>query len=179
VVGEPETFRLADLLKGHGINAALFMPFVIERLQGPTRVQEVAIDVTIRDVDVPGERNRKLGLSWSEGDMAPLPPGVQDHIVTEWAALGIACAVVSVCAGLRVRSVTGQGDRFDYWVDDREGEFALEVTGTQAGELESRHRSKVAQFQENPFGVDGYVISVGFVSRRVIFSFHRFAEEVR
>jgi hypothetical protein len=33
---------------------------------------------------------------------------------------------------------------------------------------------KVRQLRENPYGVDGYVVVVGFDTRSVIFSFNRF-----
>lgn len=57
-------------------------------------------------------------------------------------------------------------------------EYGLEVSGTTKDDVESRHRAKVRQLQENPYGVDGYVVVVGFAKREVIISFHRFQEEV-
>jgi hypothetical protein len=79
-----------------------------------------------------------------------------------------------VFAGIRVRQVTGDGDAFDYWVDDGEREYGLEVSGTIDEDLEARHRAKVRQLRQNPYGVDGYVVTVGFRARRVILSFHHF-----
>jgi hypothetical protein len=73
-----------------------------------------------------------------------------------------------------MREVSGDGDRFDYWVDQEEREYGLEVSGTTTTDLEARHRMKVRQLRENPYGVDGYVVVVGFDTRDVIFSFHRF-----
>jgi len=70
--------------------------------------------------------------------------------------------------------VTGQGDRFDYWVSDGRADYGLEVSGTLTEEVESRHASKVRQWQANPYGVDGYVLTAGFGSRHVIFSFTAF-----
>jgi hypothetical protein len=43
--------------------------------------------------------------------------------VTEWAACGVACAVLGVYTRLRVRAVAADGDRFDYWVGDGEEEY--------------------------------------------------------
>jgi hypothetical protein len=85
--------------------------------------------------------------------------------------------VVSLYAGLHVREVAGNGDRFDYWVDDGEREYGLEVSGTTTYDIETRHRAKVRQLRENPYGVDGYVVVVGFTTRKIIFSFNRFEEE--
>ena len=97
--------------------------------------------------------------------------------MTEWAACGVACAIMSLYAKLRLRSVAADGDRFDYWVGDGQHEYALEVSGTITDDIEARHRIKVRQLLENPFGVDGFVVVVGFATRSAILSFHRFEEE--
>jgi hypothetical protein len=55
----------------------------------------------------------------------------------------------------------------------------LEVSGVTTGDIEARHRAKVRQWRDNPYGVDGYVIVAGFASREAVFSFHRFEEEVQ
>ncbi len=102
---------------------------------------------------------------------------MQGKVVTEWAACGIACIVVPFYTGLQVLSVAAEGDRFDYWIGDADQEFGLEVNGTMAesqNDLEARHRSKVQQLQENPYGVSGYVAVAGFAARQVIFSFSPF-----
>lgn len=51
------------------------------------------------------------------------------------------------------------------------------MSGTVDEDVEQRHRQKVRQLHDNPYGVDGYVVVVGFAARRAIFSFHRFAED--
>ena len=79
---------------------------------------------------------------------------------------------------MRVRQVAGDGDRFDYWVDDGRYEHGLEVSGTTRDDLETRQRAKVRQWRDNPYGVDGYVVVVGFATREAIISYHRFQEEV-
>jgi hypothetical protein len=108
----------------------------------------------------------------------PLPDqGVGEQTVTEWAALGVACILVSLYAGLRMQAVTGQGDRFDYWVDDDQAEYGLEVSGTLTLEVEARHAAKIRQWRLNPHGVDGWVATVGFATRQAILSFHRFEEQ--
>jgi hypothetical protein len=85
----------------------------------------------------------------------------------------VACAVIWHYAGLRLHAVAAEGDRVDYWVLRHTQEFGLEVSGTTTENLESRHREKVRQLRDNPYGVDGYVVVVGFDVRRVIFSYHR------
>jgi hypothetical protein len=175
---EVDEYRLEDLARDHRISAAMFAPFVIVRLSGAAEVMEATLTVRLRDVSSPGETQRTLRLSWS-ADSAPTQPiGVSERTVTEWAACGVACAVVSLYAGLQVREVAGDGDRFDYWVDDGKTEYGLEVSGTTLEDVETRHRAKVRQLRENPYGMDGYVVVTGFATRNVIFSFNRFEEEV-
>ncbi len=89
---------------------------------------------------------------------------------------GVACVVLWHFAGIRLHAVAAEGDRFDYWCLDETQEFGLEVSGTTADNLEARHREKVQQLLDNPYGADGYVIVVGFATRRVIFSFPHFDE---
>jgi hypothetical protein len=101
---------------------------------------------------------------------------VQDNTVTEWAAIGVACVIVWLCAGLRIRTVAAPGDRFDFWGTDGEQQFGLEVSGTMMNDVEARHRDKVRQLRDNPYGVDGYVVAVGFSTRTVIISFNRCEE---
>jgi hypothetical protein len=91
----------------------------------------------------------------------------------------VACVVVAVYAGLTIRHVAADGDRFDYWVDDGQYEYGLEVSGTLGADLDTRHRATVRQLCDNPYGVDGYVVVVNFTTRHVILSFHRCQEESR
>jgi hypothetical protein len=69
------------------------------------------------------------------------------------------------------------GNSFDYWVTDGRWQYGLEVSGTMNEDVEPRHREKVRQLRANPYGVDGFAVTVGFPTREVIFSFHSFAEE--
>jgi hypothetical protein len=157
----------------------VFVPFVIARLQGESGATEASLTVSLRDVGSAGEQQRQLRLSWSAASAPAQSLGVPERAVTEWAACGVACAVLAVYSQMRIRAVTMDGDRFDYWVDDDQREYGLEVSGTTAEEVEARHRAKARQLRDNPYGVDGYVIVTGFATREVIFSFHRFEEEVQ
>jgi hypothetical protein len=46
------------------------------------------------------------------------------------------------------------------------------------GDHKGRHRDKVRQLLANPYGVDGYVITVRFATAEALLSFHRFTERV-
>jgi hypothetical protein len=173
----PDELQLENMASAHGIEAAMFVPFAIERLAGDRQATKAILKVRLRDISGPGESERSLCLSWSAESALKLPAGVQEHTVTEWAALGVAAALIARYAGLRITAVTQRGDVFDYWVSDGQNEFGLEVSGTGATDVETRHRAKVRQWRDNPFGVDGYVVVVGFVTHEVILSFHRFEEE--
>jgi hypothetical protein len=174
-----DEYQLEHIGRDHRIGAEVFVPFAIVRLRGDANTTEPTLTVRLQGIDKAGQTSRTLRLWWS-ADSAPAQPlGVSERTVTEWAAYGVACIVVSLYAGLCIRQVTADGDRFDYWVDDGEREYALEVSGTTMTDVEARHRAKVRQWQENPYGVDGYVVVVGFATREVIFSFNRFEEQAR
>jgi hypothetical protein len=173
----PDHYALESIARDHPIGAAVFIPFAVARLRGETEASEAALTVRLRGIGSADETICVLRLSWSAESVPERPPAVQERTVTEWAACGVACAVVSLYAGLTVREVTVTGDRFDYWVSDGEQEYGLEVSGTMTEDIETRHSAKVQQLRDNPYGVDGYVVVVGFATREVIFSFHRFEEE--
>jgi hypothetical protein len=177
VAANSDHYRLEGIAHDHPVGAAVFLPFAVMRLRGDTDATEATLAVKLRDVGGTGETARMLRLSWSAESVPERPPAVQERTVTEWAACGVACAVVWLYAGLTVREVTVVGDRFDYWVSDDEQEYGLEVSGTMTEDIETRHEAKIQQLRENPYGVDGYVVIVGFATREVIFSFHRFEEE--
>jgi hypothetical protein len=179
VNGAPDEYRLEDIALDHKIGVGVFIPFVIARLQGEEQATEVVLTVTLRDVDNAGDRQKQLRLFWASFSGPSQPLGVQERTVTEWAALGLACVVLARYTTIRVSQVAGDGDRFDYWVSDGEREYGLEVSGTMTDEVETRHRIKVRQLRENPYGVDGYVIVAGFAGYNIICSFHRFEEEVQ
>ena len=59
----------------------------------------------------------------------------------------------SLYAGVRIRAVTSQGDRFDFWVQEGDQEFGLEVSGTLTadGAVEVallRNQGLVATYEE-------------------------------
>jgi hypothetical protein len=165
------------LARDHSSNASVFVPFVVERLRSSADATAAELRVTLRDIGQSGESERRLRLIWSPEDLPVLPLGVLEHTITEWAACGVAFAALLLYTGLRVRGVATEGDRFDYWIDDGETMFGMEASGTMTEDLEGRHRAKVRQLRENPYGVDGYVVVVSFSTRQVIASFNTFRED--
>lgn len=135
--------------------------------------------IKLRKVDSDGERQRRLRLKWLADSVATRPLGVPKRTVTEWAACGVACAVLARYTPWRIRAVTGDGDRFDYGVGAGDHECGLEVSGTTTEDLEARCRAKTRQLSENPYGVDGFVIVVGLATREVICSFHQLGESLQ
>jgi hypothetical protein len=174
-----DEYLLEDIQSHNVIQAELFTPFTIARLQ-PLAVatQAVILNVQLKNIGEPSTRHRTLRLVWSTESPITVPP-MQEHIVTEWAAVGIACVVIPLYTGLQVRQVTQIGDSFDYWVGDEKREYALEVSGTVQGNLRARHNAKVRQLQRNPYEVAGYVVVVRFASRECILSFHHSHKERR
>ena len=173
----PEMYCLADIGQTHAIGAALFVPFTIVRLCSESPATDTTLTVELRNLGDVSPSQRTLHLSWSSASAPTQPLGVPERVITEWAACGVACVVMALYTGLTVRAVAAEGDRFDYWVDDGQYDYGLEVSGTLGGDLEARHRAKVRQLCDNPYGVDGYVVVVNFTTRRVVLSFHRCEEE--
>ena len=169
-----DEYVLEHIAEDHDIRADLFLPFTVTRLrQAVATDQQATLAVQLRDVGKAGESHRELLLSWSTSGMIEASLPLQERVVTEWAAVGIACVLVSLYTSLRILQVTQAGDGFDYWVGDEEREYALEVSGTVEGRLADRHAAKVRQLQGNPYGVDGYVAVTRFASLGSIFSFNR------
>jgi hypothetical protein len=168
---------LEDIEQTHRIGAALFIPFTILRLRGRSDATATLLTVELRNMGSVAQQQRTLHLSWLPESVPTRPLGVPERVITEWAACGVACVVVAVYAGLTVRHVAADGDRFDYWVDDGQYEYGLEVSGTLGSDLEVRHRAKVRQLCDNPYSVDGYVVVVNFATRHAILSFHHGQEE--
>jgi hypothetical protein len=168
-----ESFRLETISDLHPVATQVFVPFAITRLQQRPEDTEAVLTVALRGIEEQTTEDRPLRLFWERDSIPTLPLAIGDQPITEWAALGVACAVIWHFAGLRLHAVAALGDRIDYWVERDNREFALEISGTRTGDLEARHQEKVQQLLANPYGADGYVVVVGFAARRVSFSFHR------
>jgi hypothetical protein len=168
-----ESFRLETIGELHPVATQVFVPFAVTRLQERPEDTEAVLTVALRGIEDQTAEDRPLRLFWDRSSIPAVPLAVGDHTVTEWAALGVACAVIWHFAGLRLHAVAALGDSVDYWVTRDNLEFGLEISGTRAGDLEARHEEKIKQLLANPFGSDGYVVVVSFAARRVIFSFQR------
>jgi hypothetical protein len=171
-----DSFRLETISEFHALATHLFVPFVLVRLQENPEDTETVLTIELRDIQPGAMEERQLRLFWDIQNVPLLPLAIQDNPLTEWAALGVACAVIWYYGGIRLHAVAAAGDRFDYWGMQGDQEFGLEISGTTTTNLEPRHREKVQQLRDNPYGSDGYVIVAGFTTRRVIFSFNQFEE---
>lgn len=168
-----DEFALEQIAELHAVDTGLFVPFVIHRLAATPAAQDAVLDVELRQVPGQPDGRRQLRLHWQAASAPTLPLAIPDGTVTEFAALGVASALIWQYGGFRLSSVSMRGDRFDYWVRRDEDEFGLEVSGTVTDDLAGRHREKVVQLGENPFAAAGFVVVVGFTNRRAIFSYHR------
>jgi len=172
-----DEYPLERIAEDNEIGAGILLPFTINRLQEAERTElETLLLVHLRDIEEAGERRRSLRLKWFEESVHRGPMPVQEDVITELAACGVACALVPMYSRMLVIQVAQEGDRFDYWVGDGEEEYALEVSGTVGGDLEHRHSAKVRQLRDNPYQVDGFVAVTRFVSRESVFSFNYFGE---
>lgn len=167
-----DEYVLEHITTDNDIQAALFIPFVVTRLQQATTSQKATLTVQLKNIDEV-DKSRELLVAWSTDGIVGEGIPLQEHVITEWAAVGIACILVPLYTDLRILQVAQAGDRFDYWVGNDEQEYALEISGTFEGNLENRHTVKVRQLQGNPYKVDGYVSVIRFDSLEAIFSFNQ------
>ena len=99
--------------------------------------------------------------------------------IVEMAAAALAFVLIPNIVNLGQLDVTNYGDRADYRSLDIPS--VVEISGTETtSELTRRHREKVAQALENPFGLDAYVIVCAFSTfgHLIRFSYHRWLEEI-
>lgn len=167
---------LREALKAHVIDATVFEPFVIAGMGGTpdSTTQTTEFTVTLQNIGAAGTRTHRLRIQWQGANALQGGLPVQGRVVTEWAACGIACAVLWHYTGLRVEMTARDGEGFDYWIRDGSEIFGMEVSGTQSeekSEMQGRHREKQAQLFSELF-VGGYVVIVGFSRREIIFSYH-------
>jgi hypothetical protein len=107
----------------------------------------------------------ELTLEWSalKPDYEQCLRTYQTPVITEFAALAIACVLCERKANVEITEVTRRGERVDYWVGDRE--LLLEVSGTKGGSIDDLCESKgTEQLQKNPFMKDGFVCAARFES---------------
>jgi hypothetical protein len=168
-----DQLSLNQAVQDNAIDGQWFLPFTIHRLQPYAPSQQLVITVTLRHILAAPSVVRRLLLTWEADTPMLVSPPVQETVITEWAACGIACAVLPFYTKFQLVKVTESGDRFDYWVGDGHQLYGLEVSGIVQGSLTHRQRVKTRQLLDNPFGIGGYVCVVHFGEQSVNLSFHQ------
>jgi hypothetical protein len=98
---------------------------------------------------------------------------MQSGPLVELASVALALVLSKRVEPLGSLDVTDYGARADYRA--RKRKVVLEISGTEVpSELGRRHREKVAQARDNPFGWDAYVVVCAFTTagHRIRFSRH-------
>ena len=140
-------------------------------------------DVSCENVAVRGlgkHANIQLEVSWHDDTREKaerLRSTMQTGPLVELAAVALALVLAKRAVPLGRLDVTAYGSRADY--HSRRRKLVLEISGTEVSdELGRRHRAKVAQAGDNPFGWDAYVIVCAFAAagHRIRFSKHSFPE---
>lgn len=141
------------------VEVGLFIPFVHYWLRELTDGDKVVLTVSFDNFPF---YTRKLEITWDEETPTFRYPPIQSSVVTEWAAYGIAAAVLALYTDFRFSRVSVRGERFDYWVTDGVNLCGLEVSGMLHGSLTARTQAKQQQLLANPFIANGYVCVVHF-----------------
>lgn len=146
---------------------------LVGRLLGTAHYSEVsqAIEQSFKGFDKREILNSVL-LFWSDlrDDFHRCWRTYQAPVLTEFAALALACILISINTNLEITEVTRRGDKADYWIGD--GEFLLEVSGQIEGNLSSLLEQKAHQLQSNPFGCSGFVCVTNFSISRALLWFY-------
>jgi hypothetical protein len=86
-----DEYVLEHITAGNDIQAALFIPFVVTRLQQAANTsQRATLTVQLKNIDEV-DRSRELVISWSTDDTVNEGIPLQERVITEWAGVGIAC----------------------------------------------------------------------------------------
>lgn len=146
---------------------------LIGKLLGTAQYVETSCEMhsAFRGVGEP-EVCRTLSLSWTglAEDFQRCWRTYQGSVLTEFAALAVACILLSLDVNLEITEVTRRGEKADYWIGD--GQFLIEVSGQSTGNLTTLLEQKVKQLQSNPFGKGGFVCVSDFSSLNAILWFH-------
>ncbi len=166
-----DTFALEEIASRNNIDANLFLPFLVHRLM-PLATERAAVFTVILENLSSTQETRQLHLTWRESSEPLKMPPVQSSVITEWAACGIACAVLPLYTKCGILGVAQIGSGFDYWVGQEKSELGLEVSGTLLADIRQRQRLKIRQLSQSPHQVPGYVCITKFRSRQILLSFH-------
>jgi hypothetical protein len=122
----------------------------------------------------------RLEVAWHDDTAAKaarLRATMQSGPLVELASVALALILARRVVSLGPVDVTDYGARADY--RSRRRQAVLEISGTEVlAELGRRHRAKVAQARDNPFGWDAYVVVCAFSAQghRIRFTKHPVGE---
>jgi hypothetical protein len=174
-----EVFQIELLHEGHPrIRAADFRSPLVRRLLGTERYtdSECILEVSFRpdgaDPQESGPMCRWRGL---KQDFDQCVRTYQAPVITEFAALGVACLLTQFRLRKEITEVTRRGQKVDYWIGERE--LVLEVSGQGEGNLDVLREEKAEQLRSNPFEKDGYVCVVNFSDRQANYYYYEYGTE--
>lgn len=134
--------------------------------------QQIALSISLYESMSETPKVHELALFWDPSSDTLTNPPIQEHTLTEWAACGIALALVPLYTTYRVLEVAQMGERFDYWLGHDVRSVGLEISGTMEGDLATRTDVKRRQIQSNPYNSAGYICVVGFEKQEVRLSYY-------
>jgi hypothetical protein len=171
---------IARLHEGHPrIRAEDWRSPLVARLIGSNDYRDGSESVLSDFLDEAADR-REFGLvlSWEglSDDFTRCLATYQEIRITEFAALGLCCVLLSEATNHEITEVTRRGEKADYWLGDKE--MLVEVSGQTSGDLDALREEKQQQLLENPHNRSGFVCVCNFQSRRAYLWFYSPDEEV-
>ncbi|MDL5052170.1 hypothetical protein QQ056_01110 [Oscillatoria laete-virens NRMC-F 0139] len=115
---------------------------------------------SFRDFEL-SESQKEFTLRWQsiKEDFTKCLNTYQNPTLTEFAALGLACILLTNHTNLSITEVCYRGESVDYWLgneNDRK-KYVLEVSGRSTGSIDDLCIEKTAQLKANPWKRGGFV----------------------
>jgi len=181
---DPLSFNVENIPVWHDILSTAYAARLIVIGRRNSSPEKITLQLETSQIDSPclnGGCSASLELTWGttyDDECRRSEASVGQTRLVEDAAVGVAGVLFPNVVDARFVNVVQIGDKFDYLMGTPQGQFGLEISGSEKRSgLNALHQKKRKQLLANVKGKDGYVVVCGFREKRVIFSFHRFGEE--
>lgn len=139
------------------ILAGFFVPHALSALLRHDPLPRRDYELTLRNIPL-GDRIETIELESHDeeslGSVEALNRTLQEEVITEYGAIGLALLYVAEYTGQQVVEVTQRRERADYWIGREPGDkdTLLEVSGldhASQSDIKAREEQKVEQVRKN------------------------------